>query len=328
MSTLSTRVTELVGCRYPVQLAGMPRTAIPELVGAVSQAGGLGMLGAARYRADGLIDALTEIASRTSAPFGVTFLVPFLDPDLIDLVAQHARVVELYWGTPEPALVDRIHAHGALASWQVGSLADAGAAERAGCDLVVLQGIEAGGHVCGTRPLADVIAEVRTEITIPFLAAGGIATSADLHAALDAGADGVRCGTIFVAATESGAHPDYQRALIAASRDDTDITTAFSTGWPNAPHRVLKSCIAALANAPDNVGSLTDGPETIALPRGATPNPTRGTTGLIAAMPHYAGYSVDAVTSIRPAADIVNELIGITDPVDNTRARPAHWTQN
>ncbi len=328
MNALSTRFTKLVGCRYPVQLAGMPRTAVPELVAAVSQAGGLGMLGAARYREDGLLEALSEIASHTGAPFGVTFLVPFLDPDLIDLAAQYARVVELYWGTPDPALIDRIHAHGALASWQVGSLADAGAAELAGCDLVVLQCIEAGGHVCGTLPICDVIAEVRTEINIPFLAAGGIATFADLQAALAAGADGVRCGTCFVAATESGAHPDYQRALIAASRDDTEITTAFSTGWPNAPHRVLTSCITALTDAPDWVGSLIDGSQIIALPRGATPNPTRDTTGLIAAMPHYAGYSVDAVTSIRPAAEILDELVGLTDTTHSTHVRQAGPTQN
>lgn len=304
-----TRFTELVGCRLPIQLAGMPRTSTPPLVSAVCNAGGLGMLGGARYTHRTLRDALAQIADATDAPFGVTFLGPFLDSAL---VTAAARVVELFWAPPDPEIVRRIHAEGALAGWQVGSTEEAHAAEQAGCDVIVVQGYEAGGHVRGTLPLGDLLAEISGRIGVPLLGAGGIGTHADAMRAIEAGADGVRCGTVFVAACESGAHPDYQQSLVDATAADTVVTTAFAVGWPDAPHRVLRACLDALADAPQVVGVITDDGVSVALARGSTPSPTRSTVGAIAAMPHHAGLSVDAVNAVRPAAEIVADLAGAT----------------
>lgn len=309
MSPGTTAFTELLGCRLPLQLAGMPRTSVPDLVVAVADAGGLGMLGAARATPTQLERELNAIARRTDGAVGVTLLVPFLDPAVIDVAAAGGRVVELFWGDPDARLVARIHRGGALAAWQVGSVAEARAAEAAACDLVVVQGVEAGGHVRGITPLIPLVGAVRDAVGVPLVAAGGIGTHRDVLAACDAGADAVRCGTVFVAAAESGAHPDYQLALIGADPADTVLTTAFSHNWPDAPHRVLGDCVRALAGAPEIVGELIDDGARVALPRGATANPTRTTRGMIAAMPHYAGLSVGAVHGVRPAAAIVAELM-------------------
>ena len=313
MSAHPSAFTDLIGCRVPLQLAGMPRTSVPDLVVAVSNAGGLGMFGGARASSAQLERDLAAISRRTDGAIGVTFLAPFLDQELVAVASGRVRVVEIFWGIRDGDLVARIHACGSLASWPVGTVSEARAAEAAGCDIVVLQGVEAGGHVRGTTPLAELIAAARAAITVPLVAAGGIGTRRDVTAALAAGAAAVRCGTVFVAAAESGAHPDYQRALIGAGPADTVLTTIFSHEWPDAPHRVLGDCVRAVANAPDPVGELIDDGARISLPRGATPSPTRTPRGMIAAMPQYAGLSVGAVHAIRPAGAIVADLIGTAD---------------
>jgi nitronate monooxygenase len=312
---IRTRFTELVGCTVPIQLAGMPRTATPELAAAVCRAGGLGMIGGTRYSAGALGQALDELAGGANgAPFGVNFLVPFLDREAVRAAARRARVVELFWGDPDPGIVDDIHAEGALAAWQVGSVAEAQAAAAVGCDFVIAQGVEAGGHVRGTTRLLDLLAEVVAQVSVPVVAAGGIGSPAAMAAALAAGAEGVRVGTLFVAAAESGAHPDYQRALIAASAGDTIVTETFSHMWPDAPHRVLRaSAEAATAGTGEFVAEIHEGGRVVPVPRFATPNPTRTTVGDVAAMPHYAGTSVDGVADVRPAADIIRALVeGVT----------------
>jgi nitronate monooxygenase len=313
---MRTRFSELVGCSVPIQLAGMGAAATPELAAAVSNAGALGMVGTAR---PGLSPAtlksmLDDVRSRTSSPFGVNFLVEpgyDIDPRCFELAARSARVVEFFYGEPDPALVAIAHDGGALACWQVGSQTEAVAAQEAGCDFIVAQGIEAGGHIRGTVRLLDLLGELTSAVDIPIVAAGGIGTGRQIAGVLAAGADGVRIGTRFLAAKESGAHQRYVEALIAARAEDTMITEAFSVGWPNAPHRVLRSCVAAAeAITTDVIGdrSSLDGSRVAAL-RLSPLVPDRTTTGAIEAMPLWAGESVDAVTTAQTAQAIVQELI-------------------
>ncbi|HEY2387459.1 MAG TPA: nitronate monooxygenase [Candidatus Binatia bacterium] len=307
---MRTDFTELVGVTAPIQLAGMPGVATPDLVAAVANAGGLGMLGAPMLAPEVLAATLAEVRSRTAGVFGVNFLMPFLDPACVPVAARHSRVVEFFYGEPDAALVAAVHAGGALASWQVGSVEEAVAAERAGCDLVVAQGTEAGGHVRGATSLLPLLSAVVGAVRVPVIAAGGIATGRDLAAALASGAAGARMGTRFVAAAESGAHPDYVRALLAASPADTCLTEAFSDMWPNAPHRVLRSAVDAAQALPDGeIGSLQLGGRTLPVRRFSVLVPTTTTTGRVDAMALYAGESVGAVTAVRPAADIVAEIV-------------------
>jgi NAD(P)H-dependent flavin oxidoreductase YrpB (nitropropane dioxygenase family) len=320
---ISTRFTELLGCTVPVQQAGMGALAPPELAAAVSEAGGLGMLGTARAGLSPatLAPLLDQTRARTSRPFGVNFLVspahrlglygrPPLDIECIAMAAQAARIVEFFYGDPDPKLVEIVHRGGALACWQVGSRDEALAAAQAGCDLVVAQGVEAGGHVRGTVSLMALLAEVLDVVAVPVLAAGGIGSPRAFAAALAAGADGVRVGTRFVASHEAGAHPDYIAALIGARAEDTAYTGVFHLGWPDAPHRVLRACLKAVeATSADVVGEGTrlDGSR-MPIRRFGTAVADRTVTGNVAAMPLWAGESVAAVTRMQPAAEIMTEL--------------------
>jgi len=289
----------------------------PELVTAVSRAGGLGML--QRGHASSFARRLDEIAVATAGPFGVNFVPPLGHGgrEEIELASSRARVVEHFWADPDPALVALVHEGGALAGWQVGSVDEARRAADAGCDLVVAQGVEAGGHVRGTTPLGELLEAVLAAVDVPVVAAGGIASVRAADAAFAAGADAVRVGTRFLATHESGAHPEYVEALLAARTGDTTLTTAFAIGWPDAPHRVLSSAVVAVESfAGETVGVLTADGEEHPLPRLAARTPSRDVSGAIAAMPLYAGEGVGDVTEVVSAADVVAELAG-RQPVDS-----------
>jgi NAD(P)H-dependent flavin oxidoreductase YrpB (nitropropane dioxygenase family) len=315
----TTRFTELVGCSVPIQQAGMGQGSPPELAAAVSNAGAFGMVGAARPggKTPALVAGLIErTRALTSRPFGVNFILRQDDPAPYDwacfeLAASAARAVELFlWDGPAPKLFDLIHRAGALVICQVGSREVAVAAAEAGCDVIVAQSIEAGGHVRGTIGLVALLGEVLDAVDVPVLAAGGIGSGRAMAAALAAGADGVRVGTRFVSAEEALVHPTYVQALVAARARDTVYTGTFSAGWPNAPHRVLRSSLeAAEAFQGDVVGEGTsiDGTR-IPIRRFAGGVPDREATGTIAAMALWAGESVSGVRRVQPAAEIVGEL--------------------
>jgi nitronate monooxygenase len=306
---LPTRFTTLLGCTVPLQQAGMGGVATPPLALAVAEAGGLGMLGGAMVPPPVLAEMLDSLAASTRGAFGVNFLMPFLDRDAVAVATTRARVVEFFYGAPDATLVDAVHAGGALACWQVGSVEEAVAAARAGCDLVVAQGTEAGGHVRGASGLLPLLGAVLDAVDVPVVAAGGIGTARAMAAALAAGADAVRVGTRFLAAAEADVHPEYLTALVGARAEDTVLTERFSVMWPGAPHRVLRSAVAAAEACSGEIVGETELLGTRQpLPRFAVPPPTRETTGTIAAMALYAGESVGAVSGVVPAADVVREL--------------------
>jgi nitronate monooxygenase len=295
----------LVGCRLPIQLASLGGPiGTPALAAAVSEAGGLGMIPNPRSAAEAeqLVAAARAV---TAKPLGVGFLVPFVSREAVEAAAVAADVVEFFYGDPDADLVRAGKASGAVLGWQVGSALEALGAVEAGCDYVVAQGVEAGGHVRGSQSLDDVLRETLAEVHVPVVAAGGVGSAARVAALIDAGAAGVRVGTRFVAAEEADAHPDYVAKLIAASREDTLLTEAFSVGWPDAPHRVLRAAVEAAERLDQPIVATLDEQE---IPRFAATPPTRQARGEIAAMALYAGESVDAVLRIQPAAEIIVEL--------------------
>ena len=288
-----TRFTEMFGCRHPLQLAGMGGFTSPDLAIAVADAGAFGMLSGI-VGAELLTAQLDAVPA--TAPVGVNFLVPFLDLAALEVAAGRTPLVECFWGPPSAPVVRSIHDGGARAGWQIGSAEEARQAQDAGCDLIVAQGIEAGGHVRGTVGLLPLLDEVRVAVDLPVVAAGGLGSGRAIAAALAAGADAARVGTRFLAAEESEAHPDYVDRLIRSGADDTVITCAFGEGWPDAPHRVLRSAVAA--------------GEALGVDQSWTPDwPTTATTGAVEARALYAGQSVGSVRSRQPAAEIVDELM-------------------
>jgi nitronate monooxygenase len=301
-----TRFTDLLGCRLPVQLAGMGWISGAELANAVAGAGGAGTVAPHSLP----VQAIEALLDRLGlGVFGLNVLIPFVDVPAVEMAAARLRYVEFFYGEPDGALVSLVHRHGALAAWQVGSVAEAKAAEQAGCDFVIAQGIEAGGHVRGTTALLPLLDGVLDAVIVPVVAAGGIATARGLAAVLAAGADAARVGTRFLATPEADIHPNYQSAVLTAGPDDTVLTETFSAIWPSAPHRVLRSCAAAANDrAEEIVGSVVLDDRRMRLPRLGPQAPIRATTGNIAAMPLYAGQGVGAVTDVRPAAQIAREL--------------------
>lgn len=292
----ATAFTRLVGCRLPLQQAAMGGVTTPALAAAVAGRGGLGMIAAVGLGAEAVVAQTTTAleAAGPDARIGVGFLVPFLDDEALDAAASVASVIELFYGDPVHAPVRRAHAGGALVAWQVGSPDEALAAADAGCDLVVVQGREAGGHLRGTVALLPLLAAVRAGVDLPLVAAGGLGSGAEVAAALAAGADAVRIGTRFVATLEADAHPAYVDALIGADAHDTVVTEAFARGWPAAPHRVLRACVVSSDVDPAR--------------RSPAP-PTRAFTGDVASAALYAGESVAHVTAIAPAAAVIDELV-------------------
>jgi nitronate monooxygenase len=309
---LTTPFTELLGCRVPLQQAPMGGVTTPELVAAVAGAGAVGMVPAQMLPADALASLLEDLTARTDGVVGVTFLLPFgADPACVEVAAAKARLVDFYYGDPDPGLVALAHDGGALASWQAGSVAEAVAAADAGCDLVAVQGMEGGGRIRGRVALLPLLTEVLDAVELPVVAAGGVAGARGVAACLAAGAAAVRVGTRLLATEEAGAHPAYRAALLEARAEDAVLTDAFSVLWPNGPepHRTLRSAVeAAEAFQGEVVGETRMGATTLPVPRFGVPCPNRDTTGEIAAMVHYAGQSVGATRQVLPAAQVIAEL--------------------
>jgi nitronate monooxygenase len=308
---VSARLTELLRCELPIQLAPMGgASATPRLALAVAAAGGHAMYPALGLPPQALRPALEALATEASA-FGVNFIVPMMDRGSLELAAEQAPYVDFFLTDPDSALVDVVHGAGGVCGWQVETADEARAAAAAGCDVVIAKGWESGGRKRIEGPtLLPLLDSVLDAVSVPVIAAGGIATERGVAAALAAGADGVRVGTRFIAATESDAHPAWIEALIDARPDDAVVSNAFNTGMPEpGPHRVLRSSIAAAtALAHDEVGVARMAGAEIPVPRFAPQPPTRDSTGHVEAMPFYAGQSAGAVREVRPAAEIMREL--------------------
>ena len=280
-----------------------------ELAVAVAEAGAIGSITALGLSASELDKILAGMTARTNGALAVNFLTHDIDREAVAAAAERARIVDFFWADPDPALVDLAHRAGALACWQVGSVDEAMAAADAGCDVVAVQGVEAGGHIRGRSPLLPLLESVLGRVDLPVLAAGGIGDADDFATVLAAGAAGARVGTRFVAAMESGAHPAYKDAVVAAKADETEITDAFSVcplcaTSPRA--RVLRSCVHALKNlAGDQAGETVMGGHRITVPRGHGLPPGAAAVGHVTAMAMYAGESAAAVCAVEPAAQIV-----------------------
>jgi NAD(P)H-dependent flavin oxidoreductase YrpB (nitropropane dioxygenase family) len=311
-----------LGVELPIFSAPMGGgTAGPALTAAVSNAGGCGLLGLGGVPAAAVPALIAATRAATERPFGAGLLLPLLDPAALEacLAAKLACLV-LFWGDVGP-FVARAHAHGTRVVAQVGSLAEAEAAARAGADAVIAQGVEAGGHVRGTTALGVLLPALAGALRpLPVLAAGGIATGAGVAAALAAGAQGVVLGTRFLASPEAAASDEYKRRIVAARAEDTVHTTLFDGGWPDAPHRVLtnravREWEAAGSPAPGArpaegsvIGRIRLGDQLQDVPRYSLVSPLASFEGDHELAALYAGQSCGLVGDVVPAARSVRDL--------------------
>src|SRR3954470_6993882 len=230
----------VLGCDVPLMQAPLGRGAAAPLAIAVSQAGGLGTLGASWTELAALREQIRSIGRATDRPFCVNLVLDFEQDERLEVaVEEHVPWVSFSFGLRRD-LIARAHAGGSRALVQVVSADGARAAADAGADALIVQGVEAGGHVQSVVGLLPLIVAVRRAVSLPLVAAGGIADPASARAALVAGTAAVAMGTRFVASEECDAHPRYKAGLLEAEGRDTVLTELFDVGWP-APHRVLRN---------------------------------------------------------------------------------------
>lgn len=313
---------EAIGVELPVVQAGMGGgLSRHELAVAVAEAGGLGTIA---VNGGGAIRRELAAARRlTERPLAVNLLLPFARRDWF-AAAEGADVVVTFWGKPRRRT-------GGTWVHQCGSVAEARAAFGAGADAAILQGVEAGGHVRGMAPAIELLEQARAALPadFPLLLAGGIADSADVRRALEAGAEGAVAGTRFLLSEESRAHAEYRRRLLAA--EETILTELFGAGWP-APHRVIANPaterwlggdprgprLHRLLNRLTAPGARYMPPTLQArIARAQRPGshllsplgPTDdGPANLLDAGPLYAGETVARIDEVKPAAELVRAL--------------------
>ncbi len=229
---LHTPTCDLLGIEYPIMLAGMGGVSLSRLVAAVSNAGGLGVIGAATLDAEGLRREIRRTRELTDRPFAVDLLAPIPDmirPQMQVIFEEDVRVFVAGLAVPAE-FIDEMHARGMKVVVMCGKVRHAQKAEQAGADIAVAQGTEAGGHTGEIGTLA-LVPQVVDAMRIPVLAAGGIADGRGLVAALALGAQGVVIGTRFIASPEAQAAAGYRQAIVRAHDDDTVRTRSY-TGKP------------------------------------------------------------------------------------------------
>ncbi len=286
--------------------------ATPRLAGEVSRAGGLGSLGASWTEPDVLRERIRSIGRMTDRPFCVNLVLDFEQDERLEVaVEERAPIVSFSFGL-RPELIARARAAGTRVLVQVGSADAARAAADAGADALIVQGVEAGGHIQSVVGLLPLLAEARRAVALPLLAAGGIGDPASARAALATGVEAVVMGTRFLASDESDAHPRYKARLVQAQARDTALTELFDVGWPASPHRVLRNSTYErweAAGSPLSGQRPGEGEEiTSGIPRYAANLPLAGMEGDVEAMAMYAGQSVGAITEVEPAAAIVERF--------------------
>src|SRR4051812_37657562 len=245
VGVMQTRFTQAYGLSTPIAQAGMAFVGMtPELAVAVSNAGALGSLGVGLTPAPVLTQLIAGIRAGTSGPFNINFITIFTEQAQIDAACEAAvPVASFHWGHPPRAWIDQLHTAGVRVFEQVGSVDDGRRAVDDGVDVVVAQGLEAGGHNYASLPTFALVPLVVDAVAPALvLAAGGIADGRGLAAALMLGADGAWIGTRLVATDESGAHDGYKAALVEAGATETVRTSLFGPETPEFnPMRVLRN---------------------------------------------------------------------------------------
>jgi NAD(P)H-dependent flavin oxidoreductase YrpB (nitropropane dioxygenase family) len=318
---LRTRLCDLLGIEFPIICAPMgPDIAGPELAAAVSGAGGLGLMQSQLAPPEELRANIRRVRDATDKPFGVNFILYLPHEENLRIcLEERVPILSFFWGDATP-YVERAHAAGIKVCLQVGSVAAARRAAAAGVNFIIAQGVEAGGHVEGEVSTMALVPRVVDAVApLPVAAAGGIADARGVVAALALGAEAAVLGTRFMATPESHAHPRYKQKVIEAAETDTVCTILFGNGWPNAPHRVLRTAFVnqwiseeelaqELRSDEPLIGTTNIGGREMRIPRFASLPPNAQATGEIESMALLAGQSVGLVNDIKPAATIVREL--------------------
>lgn len=312
---MQTRLTDLLEIDHPVMLAGMGGVSYHELVAAVSEAGGFGCLGASTMNLERMVGEMQSVRAATTKPFGVDLLTaaPGDMPAQVQAIIDNGgRVFVAGLGVPRD-VVELCHDNNVLVASMCGKVRHAVAAVAAGCDLVIAQGTEAGGHTgtVATMALVPQIVDV-VDGRVPVVAAGGLFDGRGLAAALTLGAEGVWMGTRFIATPEAWGTPGYKERLLAMAEDDTVVTRGF-TGktcrvarndytqyWDEHQTEIEPFPAQFIRSIKDGANHLGGGP-------GTEVDPSREFWP--------AGQGVGAIHELVPAADLVRAIVSEAEAV-------------
>ncbi len=319
--TLHTSICDLLGCRYPILQSGMGGVARSELAAAVSEAGAFGCLGMVRETPAKILEQIDEVRARTDKPFGVNLIPAATDPELFnaELDACLSVGVEtlVYFWDIVPDAIKRAKDHGCRVVHQVGHVDAAVQAEAAGADAIIAQGVEAGGHVHGSVSSLVLLPQIVDAVSIPVLGSGGFASGRSLVAAMSLGAQGIQCGTRFLATDESFAHDIHKQRVIEAAATDTLHTDAFAINWPpHSPVRVIKNEVTErFVERPFGYLPEDFEREPIAEEEGrpvyllSTDSPLKSMTGDLEKLALFAGQVSGLIHSTEPAAKVVQRIV-------------------
>ena len=312
---MKTRLTELLDIEHPVMLAGMGGVSYSDLVAAVSEAGGIGTFGAAPMRPGQLDQEIARVHTLTSKPFGVDLLTAIpdqLERDVDSVIRGKARIFVAGLGVPRE-IVDVLHANNVLVGSMCGKVRHAVAAVASGCDFVVAQGTEGGGHT-GTVATMALVPQVVDAVgdRVPVVAAGGLFDGRGLAASIALGADGVWMGTRFIATPEAHAPHAYKDTLVRIAEDDTVISRAYTgktcrvvrTDWTEHfekhPEELKKFPEQAFASAQAGANHMGYPPDTdVDVNKEFMP----------------CGQGVGAIKELTPAGDIVRQIVAEAERV-------------
>ena len=316
---IRTPFTDLLGVEHPVVCAGMGGGATNgELAGAVSDAGGLGVIGASFVPPENLEKMVERTRAITAKPFGINLLLFATEDRLDEVLRAEPAVLSTAWPRDDQdlgATFAKAHHRGIRVMHMVATAADAVRAAEAGADVIVAQGNEGGGHVGEISTTVIVRQVVKAVAPIPVLAAGGLADGAGLAAALALGADGVLLGTRFLATEEAPVEDAYKGAVVASGGDDTIVTTVSDTlsgrDWPGAWARLRRTRFIEewlgrepeLRRRREAVWARLDAAEE------SDPD-----DGLM-----WIGQSAGLIDAVMPAGDVVREIVAEAEDILRSR---------
>lgn len=313
------RFCNLFNIDLPIVQGAMAGVSHPTLVASVSNNGGLGILPLWPYNAEQAEEYIAITQSKTARPFAINLRADLDQIEHIERAANRGiEIFNIFWGESP----DQLKAIEKLGGKSIITIGSPEAAQRA-CDMgasaLILQGVEAGGHVLGEIKREVLLDKVlKLDLGLPLISGGGLSDSQDVSRTLDLGADAVLFGTRFAMTEESFAHPDYKKILINATAGSTIRTTCYDIGWPNAPHRVIfnstcqdweQSGRLPPGQRPgegDPILKLENGD---IFPRYFIAPPGENMTGTIEAAALYAGMGVSQINQILPVKDVIDNLM-------------------
>ncbi len=309
---LHTPICDTLGIKYPIVLAGMGGICMHELVAAVSNAGGLGVIGGATIDASQLRTEIRKTRELTDLPFAVDLLAPIPDmirPQINVVFEEGVKIFVAGLAVPRDFIAE-MHERGMTVIVMVGKVRHAVKSEQEGADMVAAQGTEAGGHTGEVGAMA-LVPQCVDAVKIPVLAAGGIADGRGLVAALALGAQGVVIGTRFIATPEAQASPPYQQAILRSGEADTvrtrcytgkparAIRNPYNDAWEKRRDEIQPFPMQVMYSAQEGVMDY------MGVGRGADPERTF--------MP--AGQGMGMIREMKPAAEVVAEIVSEAEAV-------------